>query len=71
MNIFTTMDEKLQETKQLGLSQWKGKHEVHFSQDLKLEDLKLHAKSLGMTIGELFNSALVVSHTKLDLPEER
>ena len=36
-----------------------------------MPELKVRAKSLGMTIGELFNTAAVVAYSKLDLPEDR
>ena len=65
------IDEKMEETKNLGLGKRNSKHSYHVSEDIKLEDLKSHAKSLGVSIGELFNSAAVVAHTKLDVPAAR
>ena len=55
----------------MGLGEPSGKLEYHISEDINLEGLKSHAKSLGIPIGELFCCAAVVAHSKLDLPDER
>ena len=55
----------------MGLGEPSGKLEYHISKDINLDDLKSQSKSLGIPIGELFNCATIVAHSKLNLPDER
>ena len=41
------------------------------SEDINLTGLKKSAKSKGLSINELFNTAAVVAFSKMELPEER
>ena len=41
------------------------------SEDIDLIGLKKAAKSKGLSINELFNTAAVVAYSKMELPEER
>ena len=65
------LDESWKSTKVVGKGEASGKNQFCISQDISLPELKVKAKSLGMTIGELFNAAAIVAYSKLDLPEER
>ena len=65
------IEKRAEETKNLGLGKPNSKYSYHVSEDIKLADLKSHAKLLGVSIGELFNSAAIVAHSKLDVPASR
>lgn len=66
-----SQDKQMKANERVGLGALNGKFDYIVSEDLDINTIKAKAKSLGLSIGELFNTATVVAYSKLDLPEDR
>ena len=47
-----------------------GRYSYNVSEDISLTELKKLAKSKGLSLGELFNTAAIVAFSKMDLQKE-
>lgn len=72
VSLTDEQDKQMRANKKLGIGigPVNGKFDYHVSEDLNLSAIKARAKSLDLSVGELFTTAAVTAFSKLDLPEE-